>query len=401
MSRIADHSLIAALSGRVLAQSAAIERTRVGVLDCFADQDTRRYAATCVRVAGTVDGGVMRFDTTALLATAADLFPASQWPCLVYGAGFEPCPDTLEQLAEQRELLGNEPDVLRRITDPVRFFALLDELAIPHPSVRTDRPADPDGWLAKRVGASGGAHVAAAGTVREQSGCYYQRQVVGELVSVLFVANGRDIAVIGFNSLFTAGRVGSNHNAYGGAISRIPVSRQLRAAVMDMLQGLQARLHLRGLNGVDLIVTDTGPVVLELNARPTATVDLYDRGSKTGLLQQHIEACRGGTLRRQSTTGPMWAHAVVRANHAVRISQPVQWPSWCSDIPADLTEFQSGEPICTVLAVSDGLGRSRQRLSERSGRVLRALACGGGARAWRRAPAHLARGGVAPAVGAL
>lgn len=401
MSRGADHSLIAALSGRILAQSAAIDRARSGVLDCFADRDTRRYAATCARVAGTIDGGVMRFDTMALLETAADLFPASQWPCLVYGAGFEPCPDVLEQLAGHRELLGNEPDVLRLVADPVGFFALLDDLAIPHPTVSADHPADPDGWLAKRVAASGGAHVAAAGAVRDQNGVYYQRQVAGELVSVLFVANGRDIAVIGFNSMLTAGHVGSNRNAYGGAISRVPVGQQLRAAVMDMLQGLQERLHLRGLNGIDLIVTDTGPVVLELNARPTATVDLYDRGRKTGLLQQHIEACRGATLRRQSTTGPMWAHAVVRANHAVRVSQYMQWPSWCSDIPADLTEFQPGEPICTVTAVSDGLWRSRRQLFERRARILRGLECVSGARAWRRGPAYLTHARVSPAVGSL
>ena len=42
---------------------------------------------------------------------------------------------------------------------PATFFALLDQLGVAHPETQLDPPRDPDGWLSKRIGGSGGAHV--------------------------------------------------------------------------------------------------------------------------------------------------------------------------------------------------------------------------------------------------
>ena len=82
---------------------------------------------------------------------------------LVYGAGFEDRPALLARLCRGRTLCGNTPETVARTKDPHTFFATLDALGIPHPEISLIAPRDPQGWLAKRIGGSGGAHVVPAG----------------------------------------------------------------------------------------------------------------------------------------------------------------------------------------------------------------------------------------------
>src|SRR2546430_14721110 len=78
--------LIAAVTGRALAASAARSGVPVVVLDCFADRDTRGLARPCRSVAARQG---LRFDARALLAAAAEPAPWGRCAGLGCGSGFE------------------------------------------------------------------------------------------------------------------------------------------------------------------------------------------------------------------------------------------------------------------------------------------------------------------------
>lgn len=350
MWRETDHVLVVALSGRALARSARAAKIPVTVLDVFCDADTRVYANTTGRV-GDVTGGI---DYPRLMELANVLSPSQCCRGLVYGAGFESSPRALSVLSEGRKLFGNHPDVLADICTPQTFFATLERLGVPFPTVRFQRPLNPGGWLAKRAGASGGAHVQPARRVIGQRDYYYQREVSGRVMSLLFLANGCQTRIAGISEQWSTG-VEDAPYGYAGAVSNQQVSEALFRDLKQLVYTLTQQWKLRGLNSIDLIVNGDDFQVLEVNARPTATAELYDCESRESLFKQHLDACNGAALRRGESSERMYAHRLVYAEQDLYVPFHFSWPTWCSDRPATGTGIRRDEPVCTVHASGDSL----------------------------------------------
>lgn len=363
MRRSPDQLLIVALSGRALAYLARRAWMTASVLDVFGDVDTVGYAVSWEK-AGDICHG---FDRELLLPAAERLCPSGRCAGLVYGSGFESCPQLLAELSVGRELYGNDSDVVSACVSPQRFFATLDRLSIPHPMVCDQRPADCDGWLAKRVGASGGGHVVRAEHLEDARGYYFQRETAGQVLSVLFLADSRKAYLIGINAQINAGSPQQPY-CYGGAVSGQAVSAELRAELLEAATLLTGALGLRGINGLDVIVDRNAFYVLELNARPTATTELYaELGGECGLLRWHVRACRGelpppGLLEPR---GRYYAHRVVYARRQLVVPAGFVWPPWCSDRPREGAAVGSGEPLCTVQARAPGQAGVRTLLERR------------------------------------
>lgn len=371
MSAEPEPLLILATSGRALAESACRGGWRPRVIDAFADEDTRRAAAgvTAVPLAssGLAPGAVLR--------AAARLCPA-RGGGVVYGSGIEAQPELLEELSRGRRLLGNTAQVLRTVKDPPAFFALLDELAIPHPEVVFRAAAAGPGWVAKRAAGSGGGHVrpVPAGHV-PSAGSYLQRETAGQAMSLLFLADGCRSRALGFNTLRTAPDVPGRPYLYGGAVSRAALAPKAREAVCAAAAALTRALGLRGLNGLDFIDDGERGQVLELNPRPGASFELYDPETPCGLLKLHVQAC-GGRL-------PAWVPArasrvravsIAYAPRAARIRSGFAWPAWCRDRPTAGQTIRGGEPICSVYAEAQDARRAESEVHARRKAVLESLA---------------------------
>ena len=160
--------LIAAISGRAIAQSARRAGFVPLVADFFADVDTQQTAHACRKLDGDIARG-MQWESLsrALEALAA----ASPSPLLgfVYGSGFEDRPELLTRIAKSWRLLGNDAATVERLKDPESFFAALDRLGIAHPltvSETCQQEARSGAWLVKRKGGAGGSHIGVSATAR-------------------------------------------------------------------------------------------------------------------------------------------------------------------------------------------------------------------------------------------
>ena len=208
--------LIAAFAGRAAALAARRAGFTPWVADLFADADTRHIAGGVRRVRGDVSTG---FDEAALLeALRALTAEAAEPPIgLVYGAGFEDRPALLRKIGAHWPILGNSAETVEAVKQPLPLAQHLAVLGIAHPEIRMDAPAKADGWLAKRCGGAGGAHVARASSSVPQGAVYYQRQVPGRSVSVLFVSSWRGVDIVGFSEQWTARGPGQPFR-FGGAV---------------------------------------------------------------------------------------------------------------------------------------------------------------------------------------
>jgi predicted ATP-grasp superfamily ATP-dependent carboligase len=150
--------LIAALSGRALASAARRAGFTPLVVDAFGDMDMRASAGAYRCLGAAAHQG---FRASSLLPALTELERgAERAPIgLVLGSGFEDTPRLIASLAKRFTLLGNDAEAIAKSKRPEAFFSLLDRLGIAHPETRLDTPEAPEGWLSKRIGGSGGAHV--------------------------------------------------------------------------------------------------------------------------------------------------------------------------------------------------------------------------------------------------
>jgi len=360
--------LVAALTGRTLAQSANRGGIPVVVLDLYNDSDTHRFAQHSRAVAQHDHG----FDAASLLKAADELCPPQRCSGLVYGSGFEDQPQLLNQLAAGRALFGNNPETVTRIKDPRLFFTLLDGLEMAHPEVRFAPPRPACGWLAKKIGGYGGIHVLPAAGRQPDGMHYYQKLESGRCMSVTFLADGRKSHIIGFNEQWTTS-AGSPFS-YAGAISHAKLDSALQAEIAQKLNRLVQATSLVGLNGMDFLLRGNEYRVLEVNPRPCATVDLYDVDCAESLFSWHLRACRGELPDLQLVIQKITrGHAMVYAERSLRISLNTRFPEWVSDIPGAGREYPPGSPLCMVHAQGGSTQQVKRLLMQRQKMIARMI----------------------------
>jgi predicted ATP-grasp superfamily ATP-dependent carboligase len=369
---------VAGLSARLLAQSAARAGLRVAALDIFGDRDTRDVAEVWCGVgeSGSESGGetgngsgdegnglaIDRERLTCALQRVARLPHFLGW---IGGGGLEPLIAQWRDAPGLPRFIGNDAEASAAVREPRRFFALLDELRIPHPAVSFTRPAVAQGWLFKHADGCGGTHIKAVSKldmkVLPVQG-YFQRLSRGRSLSTLFVAAQGRAQPVGFAEQLTC-EIGDLPFVHAGSIGPIDVPPQVAARMRCALDALCARTGLVGLNSCDFLLDGDAFELLEINARPSSTMALYETASPDawphGLLACHVDACRFGRLPPGASTAlasrPRW-RAGQRVLFAPRpftvsagFSDACLRDPQCCDVPMPGTRIETGQPVCTLL----------------------------------------------------
>lgn len=136
-------------------------------------------------------------------------------------------------------------------------------------------------------------------------------------------------------------------------------------------------LALIGLVSLDFLVTpDAVPVLLEVNPRPGATLDVFDDAAGT-LFKAHITAALG--------SGPLddhfaaWAPPVARAvaylyaDRGALDVPPIAWPHWALDRPPAGRRIGWHHPIATVAAEATDTRQAEALCRDRLGALERML----------------------------
>jgi predicted ATP-grasp superfamily ATP-dependent carboligase len=353
--------LIAALSGRALAELARKAGYRPLVADLFGDGDSRRYAHAVRVVRGNLTEGP---DAGDLISALSELAQQCDSPPIgvVCGAGFERQPGLLDDLARRWRLLGCASDVVRRAKDPVAFARLCAELGMPHPAIRVEAPADPQAWLAKTIGGSGGWHISAADVRAPAEDVYFQRRFTGQPISALVVSTGEAARIIGWSAQWTSPTSDVPYR-WAGAVQPAPMDPDLQAHLADRARDLAVAAGIVGIASIDFLVEGANWHVLEINPRPGGTLDIFDDG-RGRLFDLHVQAC-GGRLMDPPRYRCAQACAIGFAERDIESMPDMRWPDWCADLQTRGTRVEAGAPICTIRAAADDPETARRLVEHR------------------------------------
>jgi predicted ATP-grasp superfamily ATP-dependent carboligase len=349
-------TLIVGLSTRAIAGSAVASGHRVVTLDYFGDRDQRQ----CVENHSLMRDLGLGYSALALLEAGRSLDCQE----IVYTSNLENHPDVVDGLALGRTLLGNPSPVLRRVRDwrTLRAFCARSGIFFPRtllPGEEAD--ADPAGYWLKKPIRGGGGH-----GIRRWSGepldeaHFLQRVVPGQAASAAFVADGRRCVVLGLTEqLIGRHELGAQGFAWCGNILPLSLPARRCAAVLQHVESMANRLteefELRGLNGMDLVISDDLAIhLIEINPRYTASMELIERAYGLNMFSLHLEALAGrlpdwSLANRMG--GPWHGKGIVYARQRVTIPATDSWlASNRRDIPFEGDQMDAGQPICTVLA---------------------------------------------------
>lgn len=365
-----------------MAEAAASDGFKVVALDLFGDTDTRRAASRWLPIGAP---GSLQIDAVSVMAALRTLAqegvdgePVLGW---IAGSGFEGEPDLIEEGAAVLPLIGTAPAAVRRLRDPAAFFGFLSAHVMPFPQVLLQPPEDPAGWLMKDAHGCGGWHVRHAPWSMDEPPSphhYFQREMAGLPMSATFIANGRDVHVLGFNEQ-SVRRFGTRPYVFCGAVGPVPLADELASRLTDIARALTVEFDLRGLCSLDFMRDGDTLGVLEINPRPPASMSLYRWPEGTpGVMQAHLRACLHGEL--PSTPLPaqdIEGIEIVFARQAIELDAPAAdrlaaWPG-LRDVPAAGQRFDIDDPVCTLTASGTSAEQVRARLNEGRERLLQSL----------------------------
>lgn len=378
---------VVGLSARMLAESATRAGLNIVALDLFGDRDTQRDAQHWF----DIGDGALSVDPDRLVAA---LQRAARLPNLlgfVTASGLEGLATRLSNTPGLPRIIGNTADEAAAVRNPERFFAMLDTMGIAHPEIARAMPDDSAQWLIKDANGCGGTHIVAANVISGAAmsattqSTYFQRVCAGQPFSALFVAARREACVIGFAEQHVTS-VGTLRYVHSGSLGPVDLPAHIVDQVETSIHAIVACTPLSGLNSLDFLLDGDTVRVLEINARPSATMALYEAASPRtwprGLLDCHIDACLNGRLPREpsSRLPPRWraAQKVIYAPHAfvasARFSQTCFDDPACRDIPQSGTLIEAGQPVCTAVVIASTIAAARDALGAQHARILQRIA---------------------------
>jgi predicted ATP-grasp superfamily ATP-dependent carboligase len=290
-------------SARALAESAARAGWSVYAADLFRDLDLEAWARRAVQVPAVATTSSPGYPSG--LRTAAAGFPDGAPWC--YTGGIENHPDLVDALAAERRLAGNSGRVLRALRDPAVVADAARSAGLAYPKTAFTPVAIPrDGtFLVKPLRGAGGRGIARWTAAAEESlrtghardtPRIWQEFVAGVPISAAYcMSAGRSRLLGASRQLVGEPWCHAREFSWCGAVTggEPPAVEDSLLDGLDRLGAVLAeRVRPVGLVGIDLIVDGSGTMsVIEINPRPTASMELYERGGTGSLARLHLAAC--------------------------------------------------------------------------------------------------------------
>ena len=245
-------------------------------------------------------GGIFPLNIDSLHKRIGQAALAQPGNLAAYSGGFENQFDVIADLEQKFELLGNRPQALKQVRDPFRLQDVVNKAGLKMPEILSPGTTpDPNlKWLRKAVKSGAGARIKPwKKVVPDDPGYIVQQKIDGSPQSVSFVANGREAKIFAYSEQIIGDEAfGASGYHYVGNLLLPQPDRELIEKLSRLANDLTHTFNLVGLNGIDFILHEGEPYILEVNPRFSASMEIYEDALGGSIFDWHIAGSRGEPL---------------------------------------------------------------------------------------------------------
>ncbi len=345
--------LIIGINIRHIARSASLAGHEVIAVDCYGDRDLARYAKETARMPR--EGSIEH------LSSYVDRFRPD---AVVLGPGLE------EASVRNAVVLNNPPEKTALVSDKLWLAGWLEEKGFPfiktQPLDSLDELHYP--FLVKpRKGAGGvGCRIVESAyklqirpdpkrRIESEQGmqsCPEEDLIAQELIaglpaSVSVIGNGREARAISVNEqLIGVPWAGAKGFRYSGNITPLEAPR---CDMEEMAEKIITELGLVGSNGVDFLLTEKGPVVVEVNSRFQGSLDTVELSGGENVFEAHLQSFSGKLPQRPTPARCCAGRIILYAPYDLTVESDLM-RDWTADVPAKGSRINADDPILSILA---------------------------------------------------
>lgn len=302
---------------------------------------------------------------------------ASKMDAVVLGSEFEKL--------SFKNALNNKPDIMSEAGDKSKIAKKLKSMGIPHPQTSSAdkehgfeyplmiKPKLGSGGIRNTVVKNEDEHLLFFEN-HDASEYIVQEFISGIPCSASLVSTGEEVSVISMNEqLIGVPWLTGLPFAYCGNIT--PFNSQYNDLMMEYAKDIALESGLLGSNGVDFIVSDKGPYVIEVNPRFQGSLDTVELATGINVFQAHVDSFSGILAKGREPKCFAAKTIVFGKKHGVVGKELSNRLVVCmdrreaADVPGAGTVVLPDQPITTLLATGNSRNAVLDRLRRSSNYV--------------------------------
>jgi predicted ATP-grasp superfamily ATP-dependent carboligase len=381
-------------NARPLAASLLREGAEVYASDYWGDSDLATSSTDCIAILSPSPGMRQRQSLDvplpeALVENFLLLTEDIQIDFVMIGSGFDDDTDALKPLTKRSTLMGNSIKMIQGARESSRLNRIAGAVGVSRPkelitssdSVHEDIERFGFPCLLRPIKSGGGRGIRFIRNLTDLNR-YVQRymeekrpfrlqQFIPGLDLSASVLGSKDgsVCISVQGQLIGMPSAGQNCGfTYCGNYFPAPLNEHTLHDLADISEALCIQLHLIGSNGFDFIQDKKGEIwLMEVNPRIQGTLEMLERASSFCVSNAHISAIEGILPSKRPTILPV-TKMVVYSRKTGKVPILSSYPNALDRSPAGVI-VQRGDPICTLIEVSDSLHESYGRVSKTSVRI--------------------------------
>lgn len=331
-------------------------------IDAFCDQDTIDCCIATKELPHELD--IRSKDTADIILDMVRSFEVDL-DAIVPGSGFE----AMDFSSLPWTVLASDPENIQAVQDKFTLSRMLAELGLPHPHVYENVDDKPDkfpvmikprkagGGIFNRIACNGQELLEAVQDILgtepsfSRNDLMMQEFIRGVPASVSLIA-GRDKAVALAVNEQMIGILWLTRMQFAYCGNITPYEGKYAEEMCNISENLIRKLGLLGSVGIDFIVTEDGPEIIEVNPRFQGSLDTVELATGINLFDAHVKAFEGKLPERPARVQRSAGRCIIYADKEIRMNAQIladMRKQQIADIPQPGYIALTDYPVTSVL----------------------------------------------------